>query len=132
MRFSEIRTKDHELFVRLAIDANVARRLPGHDWIDVRINQRAALIARIAECRLPDGNMYVAQYGSDCDGIKYQGDAYKIEASASAYWAERNAIARWADGPFDLAIHHPHNLPEPWSCDLAATAFENGAYHIYA
>lgn len=98
--------------------------------MDRQINARARLAARIAECTLEDGSMYVAESGRDCDGVQYQGGAYRIAGTMIAYWNEYHSIVRHADGPVRLEVCEPTDLPESWSRDLTMEAFEDGHQHV--
>jgi hypothetical protein len=122
-----IQSESH-FFLRLHIEHLYER----HSGVSVnhRINRNARLAQRIAECDIGDGTVFVAEFGRDCDGSQYQRSARLLPASVKAYWAEVNRIAEWADGPFQLLICDPDDLPEPWSRDLALEAFEDGHPHV--
>lgn len=101
-----------------------------HRDLDRRINERAALYARIAECAY-EGKIWVCETGRDCDCVQYTRRPYQIDATPKAYFTEYGRIAEWADGPFHLHVMEfvQAQAVVPASRDLAAEAFEDGHPH---
>ena len=121
-------TKDHELFVRLAIDT--LNRETGHVCYgaDERINEREAIMACINACER-DGMVWVSQSGMDCDCVQFTGSyAIQIPATLQAYWGYAVPAYEHAEGRMSISISA--SRPSHNSRDLALEAFEDGHQHV--
>ena len=100
------------------------------DGIHERINERAALGKRIAECA-KDGKVTVEESGRDCDCVQYSGKLHRIDAHIMAFLKLERDIHDWADGPFSLSVIAPAEEKRTRfrSRDLALEAYENGHPH---
>jgi hypothetical protein len=103
--------------------------IQGHH-VDERINERAALAARIAACA-EDGKILVEESGRDCDCVEYSGRTRLIDANVQAFYKLWNDIGNWSDGPFRLEVYKPSEgeIINYKARDLVMEAHENGHPH---
>jgi len=110
-----------------------SRLVSWHDnTLHATLSKRWELMARIAECALEDGTMWVTHSGMDCDCVQYSGWMHKCEATLAAFnklYDEENSSA---DGPFSLypVTQAQREEIRPQSRDLAMEAHEDGHAHV--
>lgn len=101
------------------------------DGLHGRINERAAILARLQACAR-DGKVGLVESGRDCDSVDYVHPAGTIEPTLLAYFTRERHMREWADGPCHLSIVTPEDEEKtPWeSHDRVLEAFENGHPHV--
>ena len=106
------------------------------DWLNQRINQRAALARHLRECTDPATNrVTVEESGMDCDCVTYSGRLHEIEPTWAAYCKLEKDTAAWADGSFSFTIgpHEQAASIEYKSRDNVMEAYEDGhPHHVIA
>ena len=93
--------------------------------------RRQALIRRIKDCA-EDGAVAMVWSGRDCDGVRYTGSVYVVDASIKEVDREAAHTYKWADGPCSFYIERPSVAREikRTSRDLTLEAFEDGHPHV--
>jgi hypothetical protein len=107
--------------------ANVERR----SWLDERINERAALAARIASCA-ENGVVSIHESGMDCDCVTFSGILrHAVPATLYAVNKEMCDAQQWADGPLHLTVISPSEAKgvEYKTRDNVMEAYEDGHPH---
>jgi hypothetical protein len=96
-----------------------------------RRQRRQARLAAIRE-KAEDGKVAMIWSGRDCDGVRYSGSVYIVDATAQAVDAEEEHTLKWADGPCGFYLERPSVAcgVEYDSRDLALEAFEDGHPHV--
>lgn len=112
-----------------AQNAERVRALPA---IHERINERAALDARLAQVS-EGGKIGVIREGMDCDATQYRRESIiDRPASLIAFIHEENEHEGWLDGPESTFYVSPSEVSDGYhaSRDLALEAFEDGHPHV--
>jgi hypothetical protein len=115
------------LKVLAAIEAS-NRKLERATESRLRRQTRIAAIRDKAE----SGKIAMIWSGRDCDGVRYSGSVYIVDATAYAVDAEEAHTLNWADGPCRFYLERPSIAcgVEYESRDLALEAFEEGHPHL--
>lgn len=96
-----------------------------------RINERAALAARIASCA-ENGVVSIHESGMDCDCVTFSGILrHAVPATLYAVNKEMCDAQQWADGPLHLTVISPSEAKgvEYKSRDNVMEAYEDGHPH---
>lgn len=100
-------------------------------WLDQRINERAALAARIAECS-ENGIVAIWESGMDCDCVTFTGIMrYEVPATLGAVSKEMYDAYKHAEGRLTLAVISPSEAKgvEYKTRDNVMEAYEDGHPH---
>ena len=78
------------------------------------------------------GQIAVVWSGRDCDGVRYSGNVYLVEATVADVDEHINHTYAWADGPCSFYLERPSVARgiEATSRDLTLEAFEDGHQHV--
>lgn len=77
-----------------------------------------------------DDRIGLVESGMDCDCVQYCHGSEYPAMRAIQFQRQRDDMYEWADGPCNLSICRPSELPQNYSRDLALEAFEDGHPHI--
>ena len=93
-----------------------------------RDDPEAGTIAR----RTLQPTIAVVWSGRDCDGVRYSGQVYMVEATREAVIEHINHEYEWADGPCSWRLMRPSEARsiQYTSRDLTLEAFEDGHAHV--
>ena len=97
--------------------------------IDYRINDRARIAAEISRVQI-GGKVGLVRMGMDCDCTRYLRASIIDVPALFQFQVEQFKHEEWLDGPESTGFCCPLDLPESFSRDLAAEAFEDGHPHV--
>lgn len=95
-------------------------------WVDNRINERAALLARIQDIQ-EDGVIAIVRSGIDCDGSQYTRTIHCTMPHMMKFQMLEDQHYDSLDGVESTHFGRPSEYPREYkSRDLAMEAYENG------
>ena len=109
----------------------IMRRLGdrGSTQDESRLAERV-IIEGIIASYVQGGMVGLVQSGMDCDCSQYVNSDLVPNLTAIQFQIRRDDMVEWADGPCQLSITSPDELPRAYSRDLAMEAWEDGHPHI--
>ena len=123
-------TREQYLKIRAALKKTGGCR----DWQD-HATSADRLAARVdlqreLDAATVNGKIGIIDSGMDCDCAQYCHVSRRDAMSVIAYEVYAKRAYAGAEGPMLISMCRPDELPESWSRDLAAEAYENGHPHV--